>query len=219
MISITLGPEPEILARNSIAWGQEYAQALESGDAEKPERYRRDDIRDALRDETHRKCAYCESLFEHVTFAHIEHILPKSKVPLLVCTWSNLTLACPCCNSNKGSYYDEEAPLLNPYTDNPDAQITFFGPMAIDRSDKAKLTIAKLKLNRSGLVYKRLEKLREALRIMDLIMMSDHNQALKNALTEDLRGMLLPEAEHINCIRCFILDEAPHRGVEESHLC
>lgn len=41
MISIALGPEPEILVENSNFWGQEYATALHNGHNNPPERYRR----------------------------------------------------------------------------------------------------------------------------------------------------------------------------------
>ena len=211
MISIELGPEPDILINNSVAWGEEYFKAVKDGNVNPPERYRRDDIRDALRNETFKKCAYCESVFEHVSYSHIEHIVPKSRKPSLVCTWANLTLACQVCNTNKGSYYDESAPLLNPYTDTVEVELTFFGPMAIDRSDKAKLTISIIKLNRPDLLLKRADRLQDILRIIELITASGSNQAIKNALTEDLNDKLISEAEYANCVRCFVSDTAEQR--------
>ena len=213
MISIALGPEPQILVENSVDWGQEYATALHNGHNKPPERYRRKGIRDALKIETSRKCAYCESLSEHVAYSHIEHILPKSRVPLLVCSWSNLTLACPVCNNNKDTYYDPAAPLLNPYVDDPEGELSFYGPMAIERSAKAKLTIVTLKLNRPELLLKRHEKLRDVLRIMDLILASRGNHALTNALLEELRETRMCSAEFANCVRCFTNLESAAKGL------
>lgn len=214
MISIKLGSEPDALIQNAVAWGEEYSQALKDGEVKPQDRYRRNDIRDALKTETFKKCAYCESKFEHVSYSHIEHILPKSRLPNLVCTWANLTLACEVCNVNKGSYYDKRASLLNPYTDKAEVEITFYGPMAIERSDKAKLTISIIKLNRPDLLLKRYDKLQEVLNIIKLILTSGSNQAIRNALTEDLNDKLIPESEYTNCVRCFVSDEAKQNGIE-----
>ena len=214
MISITLGPEPQILTENSVLWGEEYETALQNGHDKPPERYRRRDIRDALKAETSRKCAYCESIFEHVAYSHIEHILPKSRQPLLVCTWSNLTLACPMCNTIKNTYYDPDAPLLHPYVDDPEKEVSFYGPMAIERSAKAKLTIVTLKLNRPELLLKRHERLREVLHIMDLILASGGNRVLSKALLEELRDCIVCSSEFANCVRCFVNLEGPIKGLE-----
>lgn len=213
MISIVLSPEPQILVDNSVKWGKEYADALQNRRSNPPERYRETEIKDALKAETSRKCAYCESIFEHVAYSHIEHILPKKKKPYLVCVWSNLTLACPVCNSNKGTYYNPSAPLLNPYVDDAEEELTFFGPMAIERSARAKLTIVKLKLNRPELLLKRHDKIREVLRIMDLILSSGGNQALINALLEELRESIKCDAEFASCVRCFIDLEGSTKGI------
>ena len=86
--------------------------------------------------------------------------------------------------------------------------------MAIDRSDQARLTISRLKLNRPELLLKRKDKLYEVLRIMELMIACGRNQAVKNALKEDLREKLLVAAEYANCVHCFVNVEAPQRGVE-----
>ena len=203
-----------MLTQNSVGWGQEYATALQNGHNNPPERYRQSEIRNALKAETAGKCAYCESMFEHVAYSHIEHILPKSRVPLLVCSWSNLTLACPVCNNNKGAYYEPCAPLLNPYLDDPEEEMSFYGPMALERSAKAKLTIVTLKLNRPELLLKRHDRLREVLRIMELILASGENQVLKSALLVELRESSMSEAEFASCVRCFIDLEGPVKGLD-----
>ena len=213
MISIQLGPEPKVLRDNGVAWGEEYERSLANGGKNKPERYRRDDVRDALRKETHRKCAYCESIVEHVSYSHIEHILPKELFPLLVCSWPNLTWSCAVCNTNKGMYFDSKAPLLNPYTDRTESDIVFWGPMAIDRCERGKLTISRLRLNRPELLHKRQEALSEVLRIIELIVSNRANHAMKNALIEDLRARLGKDAEYSSCVFCFVQVEAPYRGL------
>lgn len=210
MISLELGPEPLILKAKGVKWCEEYRNTLESG-AEPRHRYRRDDIRDALRVETNGKCAYCESRIEHISFAHIEHFIPKSARPDLVYTWKNLTLACERCNNYKGDYFSEESPLLNPYEDNVSEAVTFYGPMAIDRTDRAMLTISKLRLNRSELLFRREENLRGVLKILDLLARTPGNADLQTALIEELSDRLLDHAEYASCSRCFSRDEAPRR--------
>ena len=214
MIQIRLGLEPQILIDNALEWGAEYTEALQNGVENPPERYRRDDIRDALKCETRAKCAYCESKCEHVTYSHIEHIVPKSRVPQLVCTWSNLTLACPVCNNSKRGYHDVPAPLLNPYVDDVEAEITFYGPMALERTDRGMLSIVKLKLNRSALLFERCEKLQEILKIMQLIVASGSNRVVKNALVTELRDKAADDAEYASCVRCFVSDEGPQLDLE-----
>lgn len=208
MIRLALGTEPPALAANREAWGEEYATALANGHRPLPERYRRDDVRDALREETHGKCAYCESYIEHVSFAHIEHILPKSIHPFLVCVWENLTLACQRCNTYKGEHNSAEVQLLNPYTENVDEELIFFGPMAIHRSDNARFTISKLKLNRPELLFRREAALREVLRIIELYVRAPGNQAVRAALVEELAERLAEAAEYTNCARCFVQGQA-----------
>ena len=64
-----------------------------------------------LLQETHEKCAYCESKITHVDYGDIEHIVPKSVRPDLAVDLGNLTVACGVCNTNKSDYYNEKAPL------------------------------------------------------------------------------------------------------------
>ena len=216
MISIELAPKPQILVSFGAVWGQEYEKSVENGDSTRLARYRHDDVRDALREETRKKCAYCESKLEHVSYSHIEHILPKEKFPLLVCEWSNLTLSCQVCNTNKSDYYDQEAMLLNPYVDEVDLHVVYYGPMVIDRSDRGRLTIAKLKLNRPDLLYQRQEALADVLRIVELVVAHASNAPIKKALMEDLVSKISKEAEYSSCVNKFVHAEAPHRGL--SHI-
>jgi uncharacterized protein (TIGR02646 family) len=213
MIELELLAEPRVLAENGIAWGLEYEAALLASGVVHY-RYRDEAVKNALREETRGKCAYCESKIEHVSFSHIEHIQAKSICPLLVCSWTNITLACQVCNTNKGNYFSAEAPLLNPYEDDVEVQIIFYGPMAVERTDCAKLTISKLKLNRSDLLFRRGEALRGVLQIFQLISRCGDSEAMTAALREDLQERLESDTEYSSCIRNFVRAEAPARAIE-----
>ena len=58
------------------------------------------------------KCAYCESVFAHVTPKDVEHFRPKSEITTdqtslrpgyywLACDWDNLLVSCPDCNRGR----------------------------------------------------------------------------------------------------------------------
>lgn len=117
--------KPQVLVDFAEQWTKEYLDCLQR--EEKPsetiaQRYNNKTIKDTLEKETFGKCAYCESKIKHIEFGDIEHILPKRKDarPDLYVEWSNLTLACEVCNRvNKRDYYNPNAPLVNPYEDDP----------------------------------------------------------------------------------------------------
>ena len=84
--------------------------------------------------------------------------------------------------------------------------------MAIDRSDRARLTISKLKLNRSDLLFQRHEVLQAVVNILDLISACQGNAALREALREELSDKLNADAEYASCAQCFVESEEPRRG-------
>lgn len=65
-------------------------------------------------------CAYCRRPVGHYGWAwHIEHVIPKSKYPLLTFEISNLTVGCVHCNQWKGARVDKKLkgkklPIINP---------------------------------------------------------------------------------------------------------
>lgn len=85
----------------------------EKGIGKKPvfKAYKSDDVKEALRDMFHEKCAFCESSIPKVSDSHIEHFRPKGMITTfhaknitpgyywLASEWSNLLLACARCNS------------------------------------------------------------------------------------------------------------------------
>lgn len=68
------------------------------------------EVKDALKEMQHRKCAFCESLFDHIAFGDVEHFRPKAACKQavgarvqrgyywLAYTWTNLLVACEVCN-------------------------------------------------------------------------------------------------------------------------
>lgn len=163
MIRLVKGAVPQILMRNAARWTQELlAEIARGGDqlALRQSKYRQPEIKDALKDETKRKCAYCESKPLHVTHGDIEHVVPKAVAPQRAFDWANLTLACNVCNvcnTNKSDYEN----LLDPYASDPEDEFTFSGPMIfhVEGGLTAEYTKTTLKLNRADLLERRAERL------------------------------------------------------------
>jgi uncharacterized protein (TIGR02646 family) len=207
MIRLTKAAPPAVLTSNKERWTIEFF-AFQRGDdgiaAEAARRYAHQDIRDALRDETSGKCAYCEAHIEHVDYSHIEHILPKSRRPEMVCEWENLTLACSRCNVNKGDYYDLVCMLVDPYQDEIGSHLVFAGPLVAHRSpDRGRVTISKIGLNRSELMAKRKEAIENVQRVLDLLDVADEGP-VKQALEGELAELTCPQAEFSATTRAFV---------------
>lgn len=167
MRSLTKGACPPVLAANSVVWTNEILDALAAGkkptDTQKA-RYNHPDIKAVIKNETHDKCAYCESKITHVDHGDIEHIVPKSKVPARAFDWLNLTLACRICNQNKGDFHsdgDDHSGLVDPYLDVPEDHFLFHRELVTPRQDSAKglLTEEQLGLSRGPLLERRKERM------------------------------------------------------------
>jgi 5-methylcytosine-specific restriction endonuclease McrA len=172
LIRLAKLPEPEVLIENRESWTDEFAAYKRGEDVPKvaARRYADPEVQEALKRETARKCAYCESRIEHIDYPHVEHILPKAERPDLVCDWSNLTLACTRCNVAKGDYYEPNCELVNPYRDEIGEHLIFAGAHLYHRSnDRGLVTINKVDLNRNELVARRKEAIEAYTRIRDLI--------------------------------------------------
>jgi hypothetical protein len=174
MIQLTKLEEPQLLADGKEVWKQDllsYYNLINDKytvitglkiPATVKNRYNDEQIKEQLKRETFEKCVYCESKMLHISFADIEHILPKSIRPDLAFNWMNLTLACEKCNRTaKNDYYDEAIPLLNPYIENPSEHLVPFGAMIMARggSERGYITKTVIKLNRTELVQNRAEKI------------------------------------------------------------
>jgi uncharacterized protein (TIGR02646 family) len=197
VIHLSKVAEPNVLATNKVAWTDEFRQ-----DTDK-RRYAHKDIRMALGEETFRKCAYCESRVEHVAATHVEHILPKSIHPDLVCDWQNLTVACPMCNQKKGPYDNPACRIVNPYSDDPKDHLRWIGPWVTHvTNDRGRVTITRLGLNRADLMFQRG---RECQRVEELLRLMEQSDApVRDALNEDLLAAIADDAEYSAAIRSLV---------------
>ncbi len=114
------------------------------------EYWRRQDVRDALRDSQHRKCCFCENIRGQVRELDVDHFRPKAGVEddpthpgywWLAYEWSNLLYACKPCNQEykktkfpimgtraylpEDCLGDERPELVNPIDENPEEFIGF----------------------------------------------------------------------------------------------
>lgn len=213
MIRLAKRESPAVLVGNEERWTAEFA-AFQRGDSGVPSaaarRYAHQDIRDALRNETKKKCAYCESRIEHIDYVHIEHILPKVRRPDLVCKWENLTLACRRCNTCKGEYYEPTCELVNPYRDEVQAHLIFAGPFVAHRSpDRGRVTISQINLNRPDLMARRKEAIENVQRVLDLLRTQDDGP-VKEALEGELDELIEAGAEFSATTHGFV--RAAHEG-------
>lgn len=157
------------------------SSALASGN------YKHPDNKQALIDASWGKCMYCESFVVHIDFGDVEHIKPKSKYPELEFKWENLGFVCGKCNNRKLQKYDEEAPYINPYNDNPEEYVIALGSILRHKNgnERAQLTIIDIDLNRVELVEKRQEKLDEISKVIDQCFRTQ-NVSLRNIFLKEL---------------------------------
>ena len=214
MIRLNQGVQPQVLVSNGQAWTTEYVKWRQNRVAPEPRRYRHDQIRSALEAETNTKCAYCEGLIKDVAYTHIEHKLPKTNHPTLVCAWDNLTIACPKCNTNKGEYDEPECPLLDPYTDDVEQEVAFAGPLALPRGGpRAHVTISVLNLNRTDLVLGRKPALENLHRLINLVERAADQPAARRALWLDIDAMTAAAGEFASACRQFLTAQMAERGL------
>jgi uncharacterized protein (TIGR02646 family) len=123
MIHVARTSQPKALQKNADRWLlklQEISGNLSSTKQQienAQNKYRHDQVKDALVTMFHGKCAYCESKITVVTYGAIEHFRPKSIYPNLTFAWENLLLSCDRCNdaSHKGTKFpldNQGHPLL-----------------------------------------------------------------------------------------------------------
>jgi uncharacterized protein (TIGR02646 family) len=209
MIKITKGQKPNVLEKNAEKWTEELLSHMEQGN-EPPDKlqnkYNQKEVREALRRECYSKCMYCESKINHITFDHIEHIRPKAqeKYPELTFDWDNLGLACPLCNHHKSDKFDDRIPLVNPYLDEPSHHLVFAGccvwHIAGDR--RGELTHRNLKLNRTELIERRLERIDHIRCLADRY--QNQSEPLKSMLRDQLRTEIAADKPYSMCSRAVL---------------
>lgn len=162
MISLNKLHEPTVLLKNASKWKSRLLKIISEN--KKPtnyllSRYSDPEIKQKLIEETHGKCAYCESKLLHIHHGDIEHIFPKSLDQSKRYEWKNLTLACEICNQNKSDTDPNLKYILNPYNDNPENSLVYIGHLATGADSKGISTLRILELNRTTLIERRLERL------------------------------------------------------------
>lgn len=193
MIKIEKQNKPAVLIANEAVWTNEFVR-YKAGDKTIPKaaatRYRHQDIKETLRAEASDKCIYCESKISHVFPGETDHIIPSSKRHDLVVSWENLGYVCTECNRNKTDYYDVALPLVNPYVDEPNEHLIFFGPLVLGNSQRGQLTRDLLKLSRPALVERKTERIERVKAIVDRLDSFPDGEA-----KEFLRNQAYTEAE------------------------
>ncbi|MEK4169984.1 HNH endonuclease [Lysinibacillus sp. FSL L8-0312] len=220
MIGLKKLNKPAILIQNANEWTELYL-AYKEGDENVSKtvgsKYSHKEVKKTLIEETHGKCAYCESKILHISFGDIEHIVPKSEVPEKCFQWDNLTLACTVCNNNKRDFYDVDNLLIDPYIDDPNEHFYFAGPMLIEKTEKAILTRSKLDLNRAELFEDRTRYL-ENLSGFTMQIQSATNPVLREALFDDFRKKAKIEQEYCKMVSDFLeLFESKYNLCETSY--
>ena len=214
MIRLHQGAQPQVLVENGEAWTTEYVNWSVNRVGTEPKRYAHLEIRSGLEAETCSKCAYCEGRISDVAYTHIEHKLPKSKHPYLVCDWENLTIACPRCNTKKGNYGEPQCPLLDPYIDDVEEEVAFAGPLALPRGGpRAHATITQLDLNRMELTYARGETLTRLHMLLDLVERAANEPALLHSLWLDIDRLMEAKGEFTSACRQFLAWQMAGRGL------
>jgi len=212
VIRLTKGAIPAILHTNFAAWTQTLRDRMAAGqpptETEKT-RYRHTDIKDALIQETFGKCAYCESKIRHVTYGDVEHIVPKSILLEKTFEWTNLTLACDVCNTNKGAHFGNHEDLIDPYVVEPSVHLDFPGAMVLPRPGSVAgfATEATIKLNRLELLERRAERLSSLSRQLHLlVVVQDANT--RAVLRRDLEANeTTPEKEYAAMARAYLTEQ------------
>lgn len=136
MIQINKSPiPPKILLENKDLWTRElmdnilqfnsFAKIPKEIKDRMWQNYRHPDIKEALFQASHNKCAFCESKPAESGNIEIEHFKPKSLYPQLAFAWENLLPVCRKCNESKSSWDTEKEPIINPTEENPEERLTY----------------------------------------------------------------------------------------------
>jgi hypothetical protein len=198
-------PIPALLAAQAAQWLADYLEDTSSNT--RKYRYRAEEIKAALRDETGWKCVYCESKIGHNTPGDVEHKVPSSKQPTLHFSWENLTIACTECNRRKNDYYEQDAAFLDPYTDPVEEMLIHLGPLVFWRpgDERAEATVRTLALDtmeRRQLFQQKLDLLEKARNLLDLV--TKASSPLRALREDELRRMQDRRSEYSATVRSYI---------------
>lgn len=166
--------------------------------------YKHPDNKEALRSASFDKCIYCESKISHIYYADVEHIKPKEKFPQLKFSWENLGFVCAKCNGIKKDKFYQETPFINPYEDDPNDHVMFFGAFIKHKrgSERGEITIDESKgigLNRDELLERRYEKIKLIEKTVDRCFRTS-NQQLKESALGELKNEKHQSNEYSLCV-------------------
>jgi hypothetical protein len=195
-----------VLVEKAVEWTEQYRQALAAGGKISDSvrfRYRHEEIKIALREESHNKCIYCET---PIGFGETDHINPVSRCPDQIVAWENLALVCTECNTHKSHYYDPSQPLVNPFCEEPADFLLFLGPlvMAVPGSARGRLTELQLKLNRVDLFQRRCRRLEALAPLLDQWALTPQGR-LKDLLRDAIQEEAGDEREYAATVRACLL--------------
>jgi uncharacterized protein (TIGR02646 family) len=222
MIAVPRIPKPQALERNAARWQTDLESVLSLPSSTKKQiakvqnKYRHADVKQALVDMFHGKCAYCESKITVVTYGSIDHFCPKGQYVTLTFAWENLLLACDVCNDrgHKGANFplDQHGqPLLIDPTDgvtDPNSHLDFvWDPGAglasiFGRDDRGHAVESTFDLNGSNgrkelMAYRS----RQVKRLFALLRLARRGDAEAVSL---LREAIQPDAEYCAFARVYI---------------
>ncbi|GEM_PF-295630 len=209
MIKLEKGPAPQKLVKNFTKWTDSLMDKVNSGQeptATERTRYRDPEIKQALIQETHKKCAYCESFLRHIHHGDVEHIYPKSLAVERSFEWENLTLSCEVCNQNKSDNDPLLENIIDPYLANPADHICFIGSLAFSTGSVAGIsTIALLELNRPDLREVRSDRVEKLVAIFQKVTDRALPPVVRKAILDDLINVeTAPSAPYSSMARCVI---------------
>lgn len=160
--------KPLSLSLHAEQWTKELLAQIEGKgsyskvDTEYKERYRQEDVKEALEMMYTGHCCYCESIIGISTYGRIEHLKPKSLAQFhkYAFEWNNLHWCCEVCNTSyKKQKWNFEYPILDPSSDNIKAYLCMNLQTGeyeeIGDNPRAKTTIEDAGLNREKLVKAR----------------------------------------------------------------
>lgn len=203
---------PQVLVDNVTNWTRTIMTFINNGQAipnADKNRYNHVDIKNRVIEETNGKCAYCESFVTDQYPGDIEHLIPKSIYPRLTFNWSNLSFSCYWCNNHKRDYVGKhEAKLINPFKDEINQHLQFFGPllMHINDSKRGELTWKTIKLNRPELIDRRTDKIKDLQNLIDKYE-REGTQALKDILFNEILDFSQADSEFSYACNCYLMDK------------
>ncbi len=209
MIKLEKLQEPARLSANAAKWTKTLLDKEANGEeptAAERSRYRHPDIKAVLVQETHGKCAYCESRLQHIHHGDVEHMFPKSLDPAKTFEWQNLTLACEICNQNKSN----KDPLLNhiidPYEIDPEEHLIFMGGLIFSKGSVAGTSTRELlALHRAELVEMRNSQVEKIMAIYIQIQDTTLPIVVRKALYDDLiKREAGPKAPYSAMAKCVV---------------